>query len=312
MTFFTHGSELKVFKPLGILKGLEDKVHALLDFLVFSSLYLAFECIAMAYVSCYIQQLTWSWECIVIPFFIAFAIYNLNRKTDEGEDAINREDRYSFTKRYEKSLYGLSLAGIGISLVFSALHSIFAVIVTLIPFICGTLYSVRWLPPGLPYRRLKEIPFVKNIMVGFAWSFFLGLLPVALNNSLPDTRTLIMCLVFFFWGIMASTIPDIRDRVGDEKTGVRTIPVIYGDEKTKGILTSLNLIFFLPILILGLGSLPLLRAGILVASNLYSHGCIRLIGILPSTDFIADILADGQYIFFACGIFVLHSTRILL
>ena len=311
MRFSTHGSVQKVFEPFVILKGIEEKVQALLDFLVFSSLYLALECVAMAYVSCYIQQLAWSWECMVIPFLIAFAVYNLNRKTDEGEDAINRQDRYSFTKKYEKSLYGLSLAGIGISLVLSALHSIFMVLVTLIPFICGTLYSVRWLPPGLPYRRLKEIPFVKNLMVGFAWSFFLGLLPVALNNSIPDIRTLVMCLVFFFWGIMASTIPDIRDRVGDEKTGVRTIPVLFGEKKTKGILTSMNLIFSLPILFLGLGSLPLLRAGILVATSLYSLGCIRLIGILPSTDFIADILADGQYIFFACGIFVLHFTHII-
>jgi 4-hydroxybenzoate polyprenyltransferase len=312
MTFFTHGSLHKVFEPFLILKGLEVKVQTLLDFLVFSSLFLALECIAMAYVSCYIQQLPFSMECLIIPFLIAFAIYNLNRKTDEDEDAINRQDRYSFTKKYERSLYGISLAGIGISLVLSALHNIAAVLVTLIPFICGTLYSVRWLPPGLPYRRLKEIPFVKNIMVGFAWSFFLGLLPVALNNSSPDIRTVIMCLLFFFWGIMASTIPDIRDRIGDEKTGVRTIPVIYGEKKTKGILTLMNLAFTLPILILGLGTLPLLRAGILVASNLYSQGCIRLIGILPSTDFICDILADGQYIFFACGIFVLRSTHLLL
>jgi len=312
MTFSTHGSLHKPFEPFAVLKGLEVKVQAVLDFLVFSSLYLALECIAMAYISCYIQQLPFSMECIAIPFLIAFAIYNLNRKTDEDEDAINRQDRYSFTKKYEKSLYGISLAGIGISLVLSAFHGIFAVVVTLIPFICGMLYSVRWLPPGLPYRRLKEIPFVKNIMVGFAWSFFLGLLPVALSNSSPDMRTVIMCLLFFFWGIMASTIPDIRDRIGDEKTGVRTIPVIYGEKKTKGILTFLNLVFALPILILGMGALPLLRTGILVATNLYSQGCIRLIGVLPSTDFICDILADGQYIFFACGIFILQSTHILL
>ncbi len=311
MTFSTHGTVQKVFEPLLVLKEIEVKVHALLDFLVFSSLYLALECVAMAYVSCYIQQIAWSPELIIIPFLIAFAIYNLNRKTDEDEDAINRQDRYSFTKRYEKSLIGLSLAGIGVSLLLSGMHNLWAVLVTLIPFICGTLYSVRWLPPGLPYRRLKEIPFVKNIMVGFAWAFFLALLPVALTGSTPDIRTVIMGLLFFFWGIMASTIPDIRDRLGDERTGVRTIPVIFGEAKTKGLLTSLNLLFALPLLVLGLGALPLLRAAILVATNLYSQGCIRLIGILPSTDFICDILADGQYIFFACGIFVLQSVHII-
>ncbi|MDD1662598.1 MAG: UbiA family prenyltransferase [Methanomicrobiales archaeon] len=292
------------------MKDVQERTSEFLDFLVFSSVYLALEAAAMAYVSCFMQELPFPPEGFIIPFLIAFAIYNLNRKTDEDEDAINREDRYSFTKRYEKVLFGLSIAGIGVSLALSALHGPAAVLVTLIPFISGTLYSVRWLPPGLPYRRLKEIPFVKNLMVGFAWAFFLSLLPVYLNNAVPDTRTLIMCLLFFFWGIMASTIPDIRDRVGDARTGVRTIPVIYGEEKTKGLLSWMNLAFTLPLVLLSVACLPLLRAGILLVSGIYSLGCIRLIGVLPSTDFICDILADGQYIFFACGILLLQFAHI--
>jgi 4-hydroxybenzoate polyprenyltransferase len=292
-------------------KEFEIRIQAFFEFLVFSSLYLALECVAMAYVSSFIQQLPWSPECIVIPFLIAFAIYNLNRRTDENEDAINRQDRYSFTKRYEKYLSGLSLAGIGIALILSALHNIASVIVTLIPFICGALYSVRWLPPGLPYRRLKEIPFVKNIMVGFAWSFFLGFLPVTLSNSAPDLRTALVTLLFFFWGLMASTIPDIRDRVGDARTGVRTIPVIYGEVKTKSILTSMNLIFGIPILVVGFMCLPPVKAGFLAAATVYSEGCIGLVGILSSIDFICDILADGQYIFFACGIFALQYGHLV-
>jgi 4-hydroxybenzoate polyprenyltransferase len=307
----SHGTARKVFDFAPFLADVQEKVQSALDFLVFSSVYLALECVAMAFVSCYIQELSWSAEIIIIPFLIAFAIYNLNRKTDEDEDAINREDRYSFTKRYEKALFGLSIAGIGISLLLSAFHGIGAVLVTLFPFICGTLYSVRWLPPGLPYRRLKEIPFVKNLMVGVAWAFFLSLLPVYLNNAVPDTRTLIMCILFFFWGIMASTIPDIRDREGDARTGVRTIPVIFGEEKTRGFLSWMNLAFALPLVILGMGCLPLIRAGILVASSLYSFGCIRLIGGLTSLDFIADILADGQYIFFACGILLLQFMHLM-
>jgi len=307
----SHGNVLKVFDSAPLLAAISERTQVFLDFLVFSSVYLALECVAMAYVSSFIQELPYLPEGFIIPFLIAFAIYNLNRKTDEDEDAINRQDRYSFTKRYEKLLFGLSIAGIGVSLVLSALHGIPAVLVTLIPFIIGTLYSVRWLPAGLPYRRLKEIPFVKNLMVGLAWAFFLSLLPVYLNGAVPDIRTGIMCLLFFFWGIMASTIPDIRDRAGDAQTGVRTIPVIYGDEKTKGLLSWMNLLFALPLILLGFVNLPILRAGVLVASSIYSHWCIRLIGVLPSTDFICDILADGQYIFFACGILALQFAHLL-
>ncbi|HXW98554.1 MAG TPA: UbiA family prenyltransferase [Methanomicrobiales archaeon] len=308
---FSHGSVRKAFHSAPILNDFAEKTQEFLDLLVFSSVYLALECVAMAYISCYLQQVPWSPECIIIPFLIAFAIYNLNRKTDEDEDAINREDRYSFTKKYERSLFGISIAGIGVSLALSAFHNPVSVLVTLFPFICGTLYSVRWLPAGLPYRRLKEIPFVKNLMVGIAWSVFLGFLPVTLAGSAPDLRTLIVCLLFFFWGILASTIPDIRDRVGDEKTGTRTIPVIFGEKRTKGILTFLNLVFGIPLFLLGLGVLSVLRAVFLGATALYAEGCIRLIGVLPSTDFICDILADGQYIFFASGIFLLRAAHIV-
>jgi 4-hydroxybenzoate polyprenyltransferase len=306
----SHGTVLKVFDSAPVLADISERTQAFLDFLVFSSIYLALECVAMAYVSCFIQELPFTPEGFIIPFLIAFAIYNLNRKTDEDEDAINRQDRFRFTKRYERLLFGLSIGGIMVSLVLSALHGIPAVLVTLIPFVIGTLYSVRWLPPGLPYRRLKEIPFVKNIMVGIAWAFFLSLLPVYLNNAVPDIRTGIMCLLFFFWGIMASTIPDIRDRAGDAQTGVRTIPVIYGDEKTKRLLSWLNVLVALPLLFLGIGNLPLIRAGIILASSIYSHWCIGLVGVLQSTDFICDILADGQYIFFACGIGALHFAHL--
>ena len=283
----------------------------ILDLLVFSSVYLALECVAMSYVSSYIQQVAWAPECIIIPFLIAFAIYNLNRKTDEDEDAINREDRYSFTKKYEKGLIFLSLAGIGVSLVLSAFHGIFAVLVTLAPFIIGTLYSIRWIPAGFGYRRLKEIPFVKNLMVGLAWAVFLALLPVAVAGTQPGGKTLIMGILFFFWGIMASMIPDIRDRAGDEQSGVRTIPVIFGEGRTKRFLSAMNLAFVIPVVGLGLVFLPLVKAVILLGAGLYSEVCIRLVGVLPSTDFIADILSDGMYIFFAFGIFAIQSVHIL-
>lgn len=305
------GSVQKVFDPALVLRGIGVRTQTVLDFLVFSSLYLALECIAMAYVSCFIQQIPWSFECAAIPFLIAFAVYNLNRSTDKDEDAVNREDRFMFTQHYERYLTWLSLAGIGIALILSGIHSIASVVVTLIPFVIGTLYSIRWLPAGFAYRRLKEIPFVKNLMVGLAWSVFLSLLPVTLAGSIPDLRTLIVCLLFFFWGIMASTIPDIRDRAGDALTGVKTIPVLYGPEWTRSLLSSMNLVFTLPLLLLGLWYLPLVKAGLIAAAGLYSLGCIRLIGVLPSTDFICDILADGQYIFFACGIFILQSVHIL-
>ena len=67
---FSHGSVRKAFHSAPILNDFAEKTQEFLDLLVFSSVYLALECVAMAYISCYLQQVPWSPECIIIPFLI--------------------------------------------------------------------------------------------------------------------------------------------------------------------------------------------------------------------------------------------------
>jgi len=277
------------------------------DFLVFSSLLLSIECVAMAYVSCIIQQVPGSAMTFIIPFLVAFSIYNLNRKTDEDEDAINRQDRFAFTKRYETPLFYLSILFLVLALALSVLHGILPLLATVAPFVCGILYSFRLLPASLGYRRLKEIPAVKNIVVGFSWAILLALLPVYLNQGVPDSKTAITFLLFFLWGFMASMIPDIRDRAGDASAGVRTIPVIFGEKQTRTYLTWVILGLGLPALVYSFFFLPPFTTVIVLAINLYSHGCVYLLNRAWLINFIADGISDGQYIVLAGAIFVLTS-----
>jgi len=275
------------------------------DFLVFSSLLLSIECIAMAYVSCIIQQVPWSAMTGIISFFVAFSIYNLNRKTDEDEDAINRQDRFAFTKRYETPLFYASILFLILALVLSGLYGILPLLATVAPFVCGILYSFRLLPASLGYRRLKEIPAVKNIVVGFSWAILLSLLPVYLNQGIPDSKTAITFLLFFLWGFMASMIPDIRDRAGDASAGVRTIPVIFGEKRTRTYLTWVILGLGLPALVFSVFFLPPFTTLLILAINLYSHGCVYLLNKTSLINFLADGISDGQYIVLAGGIFII-------
>ena len=279
-----------------------DRIVNLYDLFVFSSLLLSLECVAMAYVSCFIQQVPWNAMSAIIPFLVAFSIYNLNRKTDEDEDAINRQDRFAFTKRYETHLFYGSILSLAGALALSAAYGMPSLLTTAAPFLCGLLYSFRWLPKRFGYRRLKEIPAVKNIVVGFAWAILLSLLPVFLNHGMPDSRTAITFLLFFMWGFMASLIPDIRDRAGDASAGVITIPVIFGEEQTKTLLSRVLLLLGVPLVLFSLLFLPPFTTLLLVAANLYSHGCVHLLDRIRIRDFVADAISDGQYICFALAI----------
>lgn len=317
MTFSTHGVVHKVpltklFEPPRIVKGFPVKIRHVLDFLVFSSLFLALECVAMTCISCLIQEIPPSFPMVIIPFLVTFGIYNLNRKTDESEDAINHEARFRFTKRYENALFGCSLATIALALIITGYSNLPSLLITLTPFVLGTLYSVRWLPSGSPYRRLKEVPFAKNLIVCISWAVPGSLLPVYLSGGTPGVKTVITCLLFFSWGFLASTSPDIRDRIGDAAAGVRTIPVILGEEMTRKMMTGWNLIFGAAVLFFGYLFLDLRMTLLLAATILYAQICIHLLGRGGMRYLVCDILADGQYIFFGGAIMVLVALHVPL
>lgn len=288
--------------PFPAVSRLWSRITGLYDLLIFSSLLLSFECVAMAYVSCTLQQLPWDPVLAVIPFFVAYSIYNLNRKTDEDEDAVNRQDRFAFTKKYEAFLYYGALLFLVIALALSAVSGIPALLVTAAPFIIGTLYSFRLIPERFGYQRLKEIPAVKNISVGLAWGILLSLLPVFFWNREPGTATAITFLLFFIWGFMASMIPDMRDRAGDAVAGVRTIPVIFGEERAARLLTGVLLILGIPLVLYSILVLPPGLAAIVFVAGIYSHGCVFLAGREGLIHVVADFISDGQYIFFAAGV----------
>jgi 4-hydroxybenzoate polyprenyltransferase len=300
----THGVVLERDYPFRFIGKTGNRIVDLYNFLIFSSLLLSFECVAMAFVSCIIQQVSWNAMTGIIPFLVAFSIYNLNRKTDEDEDAINRQDRFAFTKRYEKPLYYGGILSLILALAFSGLYGIPAFLATAAPFILGIMYSFRCLPAWTGYTRLKEIPAVKNIVVGISWAVILSFLPVYLNGGIPDFKTAMVFVLFFMWGFMASLIPDMRDRIGDASAGVRTIPVIFGETKAKKILSGILLLLGMPLAIFSLYFLPLFTTVLLVAVNLYSHGCVYLLDQAHLRDFLADFISDGQYICFTLVILI--------
>lgn len=310
MTFSAHGVVHDIADPFWIVRRTEEKLKDFGDFLVFSSIFLALECVASTFVSFYIQQLPYSPAGFAIPFLATFAIYNLNRKTDEDEDAINREDRYSFTKRYEALLFRGSLLAIILAVAIAALYNLSVILITLAPFLFGILYSVRWLPRASSFRRLKEIPVMKNLVVGISWSVPASLLPVYLCGATPTMRTALTCMLMFSWGFIASTSPDIRDRVGDERSGVRTIPVILGETRTIRILSWVNVISGALIFFAGLILLTPVLALLLAAVPVYSQACLTLLPRPSLKDFVCDILIDGQYIFLGVAILALSNMHI--
>jgi len=285
-------------------EGIVDKCKNFFCFLMYSSIYLSVAGGAMIYISCTIQHIRCSFTLCAIMFLVTFSVYNINRKTDEEEDSINHSERYTFTKKYEKILYISAVLAYLISLSFAAFHGIKAVLITSIPLICGVLYSFVWIPEELRYRRLKEIPGVKNLVVAIAWALTPTLLPVQFTSSCENLASFVVGVYFFSLVFINSVICDMRDIEGDAFSGVETIPVVIGAQKTQLFLAGLNLFIGSMVLLLSIAHLSPMITCLLAAGMIYAHFYIFSFDKAGKTDVLCDLVVDGQFIVLGGGMYI--------
>ncbi len=283
-------------------------IKQILDAMIFSSVFLAFTGVGMAYISCALQGFPVIWETLVIMFLVTYAVYNIDRKADEEEDSINHSARYSFTSRYAKLLFISSIFAYLLAFVIAGFHGIHAIIVTSIPLVSGLLYSFAWLPKSFKYRRLKEIPSVKNLVIAFAWAFTLALLPAIVSGSSYDVTTVVAVAYFFLLVFINTVVFDMRDIEGDSLSGIDTIPVIMGAEKTRFMLIAMTIVFGAPMFFMGFFHLSIPAILVLIAGVIYTLIYVLLSDRIGQNNAICDVVADGQFIVLGCVLLVFSTT----
>ncbi len=235
--------------------------------------------VGMVYFSSVVQGIPLGLPVIAIALLVPFSVYNMNRKTDEEEDSVNHPNRFRFTKRFMKPLEYAAYTAYALAVLIALQFGMVAVLLTLVPMLAGILYSVPILPRCVGYRRLKEIPVMKNLVVCSSWGAIGVLLPCVAAGA-PVTLATVLCLVVFVsWGFNASALPDMRDIEGDALSGVRTIPVLIGIEKTRTLLGIMNGVTTLVVFAIGIiTAFPAVTTGLLLGALAYFQGCIGSFG----------------------------------
>jgi 4-hydroxybenzoate polyprenyltransferase len=250
----------------------------------------------MVFISSVLHGVTLSLIGLALGMLITYSIYNLNRKTDENEDSINHSHRYAFTKKYEKILYSSGIGAYLLALVISCFYGITVILISAIPLLSGVIYSMPLFPKRFKYRRLKEVPVAKSLLVAIAWALPPALLPLYVSGTPPSLVTLAVILFFFSLVFINTVLFDIRDVEGDRASGVRTIPVLLGIPRTKILLTLVNIIFGIAVISLLLfGILPIF-VGLLIIGMIYAQAYILLYQDMSAGNLKCDLIADGQFI----------------
>ena len=184
---------------------------------------------------------------LFIIFFATLFEYNMHRfiTVITNKEAL-KADKHKWVRENLKAFYLLvfcSVAGF-ICVAFLAKKE---VLITLAPIAILTLfYSVPVFGNKKSFFRLREIPYLKIFLIAFVWSASTILLPIIQSNSSFNKANVIAMLVERFFFVFAITIPfDIRDIEGDKLAGLKTIPILFNENKSN-VLSYLSLfIFFL-------------------------------------------------------------------
>jgi 4-hydroxybenzoate polyprenyltransferase len=281
--------------------------RAVLNVVMYSSLYLSFAAVFMAYVSSAMQDLPVSAAACLIMFLTTFSVYNMNRKTDESEDAINHAERFAFTQKYANHLMAAAVVAYLFSFVIAGFSGLSTVAVASIPLVSGIFYSVAVLPPGFGYRRLKDIPCVKNLLVGVAWATPIALLSPLCIGAPIGMMTAVVGFFFFHHTVINTNLFDKHDVDGANASGVKTLPAILGVGRTRLFLSVANLGGGGAVLLICAGHLPLAAVAAIACIIAYVQGYILLFDRSDREKVVYDLVADGQY-FLLGGLIVLSTV----
>ncbi len=225
---------------------------------------------------------------VAASFLAVFSVYNLNKATDKTEDAINRPG--AATKSTSYYVIPSFIAMIA-SFIIAFAVNIFALLILMTPIVVGFFYSVK-ITHKLP--RLKEIVGAKSIFVAFTWSLSGAFLPLTTGYADGYRIGLVFCYIFI--QVIVNTILfDTLDIKGDAASGMKTVPIILGKNRTRRLLVVTNSILCVWLVFCGLEGifvkyLPALGFGVFYTYVLIwqfmSGNCPRLL---------AEVLVDGQW-----------------
>jgi 4-hydroxybenzoate polyprenyltransferase len=239
---------------------------------------------------------------------IIFSIYVLNRFTDIREDFANDIKKYSYFLN-RNILFKIALVAFAATIVlliglekFKLYH--FALIST------GVFYSYRlvpWYSPkkGLVFIRLKEFPFIKNLMVALLWGASIFVVPYAFSHvQIMDYFPIIILGISITISTFTNTLfNDIRDKTGDMLANNKTLVVLWGEARCYLLLGIVNALWLgICILLKTINKIDWAHFVLLNVMLLYPLIYINLYKTKKFSRGWMDFLTESDLLLFAAGV----------
>lgn len=232
--------------------GLFKVQHALL----LTNIYVALGAGCLCYACTRLQKIPEPAPYIVIAVLYVLSMHIFNHLTGREEDRYNDPDRARFYDTHKRFLAALAVAAGAAGLLTAFAVGPIPFLTLLAMSLMGLSYNLRLLPAG-KYRRIRDIPGSKTILIALAWGVVTAVFPPLSARGGMGVGDVLVFLAAAGMVFIRTAFFDILDMQGDRIVGKETIPIILGEKRSltllKRLLWAAALLLALPAL---LGPLP--------------------------------------------------------
>ncbi len=243
-------------------------LHALMHTALLTNLIVGLAAGGLCYAAAQLQAIETYFPFVLMSFLYVQSMHILNHLTGSRADRYNDPERANFYERHKAFLTAAALACGAAGLLIAFSQGLLPFLVLLVMSLLGLSYNLYLLPRSFArfmFRRIRDIPGSKTILIAVAWGVATAALPV-LSHAGTFGWTNIMVVLWTAGLVFVRTaFFDILDMQGDRLAGKETIAILLGERRSLRLLKILlgALIAALP-LMAGLGLVP--AAGVVLTA----------------------------------------------
>jgi 4-hydroxy-3-methylbut-2-enyl diphosphate reductase len=247
----------KVYRALEQLpyrqkRGWRRRIYSIQRLLLLTNIYVSLGAGCLSYAGTRLLGIGDYWPYIAMSVLYVQSMHLLNHLTGTKADRYNDPDRAAF---YEKNKAILTLTAViagSVGLLIAMMLGTGPFVVLLAMSITGMSYNLRILPKlstHFKYRRIKDIPGSKTILISVAWGVLAAILPPLAVDGQITLLNLLLFICFAGLVFVRTSFFDILDMQGDRLIGKDTIAIILGEKQMMNVLNVIlvALIFILPL-----------------------------------------------------------------
>jgi (E)-4-hydroxy-3-methyl-but-2-enyl pyrophosphate reductase len=217
-------------------------LYALMRSALLTNLYVSLGAAGLCYSVSRLQSIPRVAPFVFIAFFYVQSMHILNHLTGSKADRFNEPERARFYEYRKVPLTIIALVSGAGGLIIAYLQGWLPFLILLVISLLGLSYRLPLIPSrfsGVVYRRIKDIPGSKTVLIAMAWGVVTAVLPpISIRNAFSAADAFIFCwstgLVF-----VRTAFFDMLDMQGDRLVGKETIAILLGEKRTLRLLKAL-------------------------------------------------------------------------